>query len=95
MTTTKFKIGDKIKIVDINKVRYPEEYSNEEISAVHTVVRKWTRRWSRSEYVKIRLPDKEEVRSWYQSVTINLDNVIKVNGKIYELKKELMGDGKV
>lgn len=91
--TLKIKKGDVIKIIKWDFYR-AEWFSEEERRKEHEVIRKGTNRNHRrpNEYVIIRIATPERTFSPTSLVQIPLKNIIKINGKIMDMKKEVMGE---
>lgn len=83
-----FKKGDTVKIVKTSKYSIDPRYEGMELE----VLRKLTDKYSSQEYVKVSLPQLPGMNNYHiTSRLIDLRDVIKVNSKIYQLKKEIIG----
>ena len=82
------KKGDKVKVVRL----VPDTPMVEaDLNVVYVVRRKSTDRWNGREWVDIRLSQREGVSDWNLSVRVPIEDVIKVNTKMYELRNKLVG----
>ena len=85
---TNSKKGDKVKVI---RVTSNTGMNEDDLKRIYEVERKFTRRWSGRQFVDIRLNHREDLTEWNKHITVPIQDVIKVNTKMYELRNKLIG----